>query len=190
MEEIRRWIESNTPGSGYGSGSGYGYGSGYGSGSGSGYGLKTFDGKTVYRIDNIPTIITSVKLALAKGFILETDLSLTPCYIAKGNGYFAHGKTVNEAREALQAKILENMDTEETITRFLDTFKKGERYPGKDFFEWHHYLTGSCLMGRENFVHSNGLSLDALYTVDEFIALCENAYGGETIKLLKERYNT
>ena len=28
-----------------------------------------------------------------------------------------------------------------------------------------------------------------IYTVDEFIALCENSYGGKIIKELKERWN-
>ena len=180
MEDIRKWIESNTFSGGYGSGDG--------SGSGYGYGLSSFDGKTIYTIDDTPTIITSVKLALAKGFILESDLSLVPCYVVKGEGYFAHGKTVQEARESLREKIMENMDTEEAISKFLDIFKTGEKYPGKDFFEWHHYLTGSCLMGRESFVRNHGLSLDSEYTVDEFLSLCENAYGGEIIKKLKEKF--
>ena len=207
MEAIKEWIESNRhgysygdgygsgsgygDGSGSGSGSGYGYGSGSGSGSGSGYGsgLKAFNGMDVYIIDGIQTIITGVKLSLAKGFILETDLTLTPCYIVKGDGYFAHGKTVKEANEALRSKIYENMDTDDAIEKFLETYKRGEKYPGKEFFEWHHYLTGSCLMGRESFVHSNGIDLNETYTVEEFIAICENAYGSETIKQLKERYN-
>lgn len=161
---------------------------GWGSGGSDGSGLGSFNGKPVYQIDDIPTIITSVKLALARGFILKPDLSLVPCYIVKEEGCFAHGKTLNEAKEALHDKIMRRMGTDETIEKFLESFKKGEKYPGADFFKWHHYLTGSCLMGRESFVRDNGLSLDSEYTVEEFISLCENAYGGEIIKKLKERY--
>lgn len=160
----------------------------YGSGSGHGYGLKRINGKEIYRIDNVPTVITHVKLNLAKGFIVQSNLTLTPCYVVKGNGYFAHGETLKQAREALQSKIFENMDTEEVIEKFLDNFKKGQAYPGKDFFIWHHYLTGSCEMGRSSFVKDRGLSLEDKYTVDEFISLCEDSYGGEVIKQLKERY--
>ena len=80
------------------------------------------------------------------------------------------------------------MNSEEAIDSFMDKFKKGERYPGTDFFEWHHYLTGSCLMGRESFVRNHDLDVNAMYTVDEFISLCENDYGGEIIKQLKERW--
>ena len=183
-------------GYGSGSGSGEGYGSGSGSGEGSdygygygyyGYGIKRINGMKVYRIDGLLTVITRVKLALAKGFILNSDLTLTPCYIAKGDGYFAHGKTVKEAEKALQEKNFENMDTEEAIGRFLCTFKKDEKYKGQDFFLWHHYLTGSCEMGRRAFVRDRGLDLEAYYTVEEFLELCKDSYGGDIIKQLQER---
>ena len=175
-------------GYGYGSGYGYGYGSGDGDGSGYGYGIKSFNGKTVYRIDNVPTIITSIHFNLAKGFILNDDLTLTPCHVVKYNGLFAHGETPQKAAEALRAKIFENMDTDEAIEKFCETFKTGERYSGHEFFNWHHYLTGSCEMGRKAFVSRHDLDLDKLYTVEEFIELTEDDYGGEVIKKLKERY--
>lgn len=140
-------------------------------------------------IDGVATIITQIALSLAKGFVLQGDFTLIPCYIVKGNGYFAHGETRNKAQAALQEKIFENMDTDEAIEKFVETFKKDVKYSGKDFFEWHHYLTGSCKMGRESFVRDRGLSLSDTYTVNEFIAICENAYGGNVIKQLKERYS-
>ena len=184
-------------GDGLGNGSGRGCGLGYGWGDGSGYanGAGYTDGlgikinrKEVYQIDKTQTIVTRIKGNLAKGFILNDDLSLDPCYIVKGNGYFAHGKTLEDARSALQDKIFSNMDTDEAIDMFLDTFEKGKAYKGTQFFEWHHYLTGSCLMGRESFVKNKNLDLNELYTVEEFIEICENAYGGEIIKELKERW--
>ena len=140
-------------------------------------------------IDGIETTIENIVKTIARGFILQNDLTLQPCYVAKGQGCFAHGETVNEAVKALQEKIFENMDSEEAIEKFMETFEKGKKYPGKDFFEWHHYLTGSCLMGRESFVKDNNLNLEALFTVEEFIALCENAYGGEIIQQLKKRWS-
>ena len=180
-------------GSGDGAGAGAGYGSGagagYGSGDGYGDGIKMFDGKAVYQVDGIPTIIDKVMLSLAKGYILNNDFTLTPCRIAKENGYFAHGKTCKEAQEALQAKIFENMDTEQTIDKFIETFKKGEKYPGHMFYEWHHYLTGSCKMGRDSFVHNHGINLDDMYTVDEFMELCKNDYGCEIFQQLSDRWN-
>ena len=198
MESVIEWLQNNRTSSGSGSGY-YGYGSGSGEGSGEdsgyygygsgyyGYGIKRINGMKVYRIDGLLTVITRVKLALAKGFILNSDLTLTPCYIAKGDGYFAHGKTVKEAEKALQEKNFENMDTEEAIGRFLCTFKKDEKYKGQDFFLWHHYLTGSCEMGRRAFVRDRGLDLEAYYTVEEFLELCKDSYGGDILKQLQER---
>lgn len=188
-------------GDGYGSGYGSGYGDGYGSGRGNddgyghghgygyGYGIKSFNGESVHLIDEVQTIISNIKGNLARGFILNSDLTLLPCYICKNERYFAHGETLKEAKQALRKKILENMNTDETIEQFLSTFEKEKRYHAKDFYEWHHYLTGSCEMGRKSFMRDNNVNFDDMYTVDEFIALCENSYGGEIIKELKERWN-
>lgn len=210
MEKIKKWIEDNMPGSGFGSGndfgsgfgsgSGFGFGNGFGNGSGndfgsgsgfgdgSGDGIGEYNWNPVFLIDNIQTIITNVRDSFAMGYILNNDFTLTRCFIAKGQGYFAHGKSIKEARDALLSKIFENMNSEEAINKFLEKFEHGEKYPGTDFFEWHHYLTGSCLMGRESFVKNHGLNLDAMYTVDEFIDICESDYGSEIIKQLKERW--
>ena len=177
----------NDSGSGDCHGSGYGYNYCYDEGF---YGIGSYNGQKAYIIDGVPTLITNIHKAIAKGYILESDLSLTPCYIVKGNGYFAHGKTVKEAVKALQAKIFENMNPEEVIASFIDKFEKGKKYPGTEFFEWHHYLTGSCLMGRESFVKRHELNLEDEITVDEFIALCENDYGSEIIRQLKEQWQS
>ena len=185
-------------GSGYGSGSGYGYGdgsgsgSGYGSGSGSGSGycdgLKSINNNTIWYVDGLQTLITHIKGNIAKGFLVNEDLTLQPCYIAKGNGYFAHGKSVKETRESLIEKYLECMDEEDVIDKFLNEFEKDKSYKGTEFFKWHHYLTGSCLMGRESFVKNHNIDLDTEFTVDEFIELCENDYGSSVIKNLKEQW--
>lgn len=50
-------------------------------------------------------------------------------------------------------------------------------------------MTGSCMFGRKQFVDARHLSLEDEYTVDQFIEICENAYGAETIKKLKEKWN-
>lgn len=167
---------------------GAGWGEGTGAGWGRGAGIKMFDGKAVYQVDGIPTIIDKVMLSLAKGYILNDDFTLTPCRIAKGNGYFAHGKTCKEAQEALEVKIFENMDTEQAIDKFIETFKKGRKYPGHMFYEWHHHLTGSCKMGRDSFVRNHGINLDDMYTVDKFIKLCKNDYGSKIIQQLSEKW--
>ena len=121
---------------------------------------------------------------------MNRDFTTTPCYVSKGNGYFAHGKTLRESVESLRAKIFENMDSKQAIAEFLNRFKKGKSYKGTEFFEWHHYLTGSCLMGRESFVKNHGLSLEDEYTVEQFIKLCINDYGGNVISELKKAWES
>ena len=178
-------------GSGDGSGNGYGDGNGNGYGYGSGYGYKDvskYNGHNVYKIDGLPTIITFIKNNFAEGFVFNKDMTLIPCYVAKFEDSFAHGKTIKEAYEALQEKLLENMPVEERIEKFLKEFKIGVKYPNKKFFEWHHILTGSCLFGRQQFCENRGIDLDGEMTVERFIELTENDYGGETIKELKGRY--
>ena len=183
-------------GSGYGDGYGAGYSAGYGSGDGSGDGygygygdgISCFCGSHVYKIDKVETIITGVHGALAKGYILRKDLSLEPCYVVRGEGFFAHGETAEKANEALRKKIFGNMDEDEAIQKFCETFEPERKYPCLDFYEWHHYLTGSCEMGRKSFMKNHGITEHDTFTVREFIELTEDNYGGDVIKKLKEKY--
>ena len=192
-------------GSGYGCGIGEGDGCGIGEGDGSGYGcgigegdgsgIKRFNGSDVHLIDNVQTIITHVFKNIAKGFILNSDLTLTDCYIAKGNNLFAHGETVEKAMEALQEKIFSNIDIDTAIEMFLDEFETDKKYPAKEFYVWHNRLTGSCEMGRKQFIKERGYNLETdSFTVSEFIEITKNSFGSEIIKqleqALKERQRT
>ena len=190
MEKIKEFLNISS-GSGDGSGYGYGYGSGSGDGSGYGYGygygIKAINGDIIYQIDDIPTIIKQVRNNVAKGYILNNDLSLTPCYIVKGHNKFAHGETVKKAMEDLENKIFEDMDTDEAIEMFLKEFSDlDKKYPAKDFYIWHNRLTGSCEMGRNSFVRNGGYNLEKdTFTVQEFIDITKNAFGGEIIRQLE-----
>ena len=178
-------------GYGCGSGSGFGYGSGSGSGFGydSGYGgIKSYNCKSVYLVDGIQTIITAVKGNLAKGYIVNSDLTLTSCYIAKNGNKFAHGKTLKEAVLALQDKILEDMSEEERVSAFMECHNYDGIYPVSDLYDWHHRLTGSCEMGRQQFAKDHGIDLDGKMSVKTFIELTKSAYGGEVIKQLEKEY--
>lgn len=186
-------------GSGSGSGDGYAFGDCYGSGYGSGYGdydgsgfgdcygsnLKSINGKKIYMIDGIAITISRIHGNIAKGTIINRDLTETPCYIVKEGKYFAHGKTLAEAREGLQDKLFDKMSVEKRIAAFWTCHKRGIKYPTKDFFEWHHKLTGSCLMGRQQFAKDHGIDLDGEMTVEEFIDLTKNSFGGDIIKKLE-----
>ena len=184
-------------GSGYGSGYGHGYGDGsgndsgsgnsFGSGNGFGYGsgLKSINSKKIYMVDDIAITISHIHGNAAKGTIINNDLTETPCYIVKEGKYFAHGKTLAETNAALQDKLFDKMPVEKRIAAFWTCHKRGIKYPTKDFFEWHHKLTGSCLMGRQQFAKDHDVDLNGEMTVEEFIALTKNAFGGDIIKRLE-----
>ena len=181
--DIRKFLSIS---SGYGSG--YGYGSG--SGSGSGYGIKEFNGKKVYQIDDVPTLIDSVHGNYAKGHILQSDFTLTPCYIAKDGNFFAHGDSLADAVRDAAVKRLEKSPIEDRIAKFK------EEWPDPDvkisallLWEWHHILTGSCEAGRNAFAKDHGIDiLKDTFTVREFINLTYNAYGSDAIRKLAEAY--
>ena len=183
-------------GDGYGSGDGSGYGSGDGSGDGDGYGygsgdgIKVFNGDKVYLVDNIQTIFISIRGNVAKGFIVQSDLQLKPCFIVKENNKFAHGDTLRDAFASLQEKLYDDSTEEERIEAFKKKFPEYDvKYDNGDLFTYHHVLTGSCRMGRESFVSDRGLSLDGETSVREFVELTQNAYGGDIIKKLPSAYN-
>ena len=177
-------------GSGNGSGSGYGYGDGSGSGSGSGYGygIKNINGDTVYLIDGVQTIIKSVRGNIARGYILQSDLTLTPCFVVKEANQFAHGETLHDAFDALHEKIYSSETVEERLNRFKEKFTDfNVKYSAKELFSWHGILTGSCKAGRKAFCKDHDIDIDQdSFTIHEFIELTQNSYGGDTISKLLE----
>ena len=175
-------------GSGYGSGSGSGSGDGDGDGSGDGDGIKTIDGRAVYNIDDMQTVLFQVHGNVAKGAIVQGDLTLEPCFVAKGVNCFAHGETLHEAVQALKEKQMETMPPEERARAFAAEFKAGELYPNMSFFSWHHRLTGSCEMGRRQFARDHGIDLSASMTPEDFIRLTMNDFGRDVIRLLLPYY--
>ena len=142
----------------------------------------------MYSVDGVPTIIRKVNGNFAKGAIFNRDLTFTPCFIAKQGSVFAHGETLSKAVEALQEKIMDGAPEEERIQAFVAAHEKDAAYSNRDYFRWHHTLTGSCEAGRSAFAKDHEIDLNAEMTPMEFILLTENAYGGSTIKKLKTYY--
>lgn len=191
----------NGPSDRYSNGDGYGYGSGYGNGDGSGNGydyffrydkdcgdIKALNGDIVDYIDDKPTIITQVHGNFAKGYIVKNDLSLDSCFIAKAGNLFAHGKTLKDAVTKAGTKI-EKMPIKEQIENFIVAFGSLDtEHTGKEFYNWHHILTGSCRMGRDEFCKSHKINLKQKYSVKYFLDITKRSYGSEIIKLIEEAY--
>ena len=191
--------DGHSNGSGDGSGVSEGYGSIDGSGEGGGadiYTIKTFKGHIVDYIDCVPTIITNIHNNVAIGFIIGFDMTLIPCYVAKAGNSFAHGKTLKDAVKDAEAKEVREMPIEERIEKFIEVFGSlDSEHTGKEFYDWHHILTGSCRMGRDAFCKENGIDLTKKYSVKYFLNITKNSYGGDIIKqiineLTKEKYGT
>lgn len=201
--KIQQFLLNLGDGHGYGDGSGYGAGngngSGYGSGAGNGYGndsdygygyssvsrslsIKSINNINMLKIDGLLTGITQIKNNIAKGFMLNSDMTTTKCYIVKQNNVFAHGSTLRDAYNSLNMKLFVLLSKEERIDEFFKQFNLQDKYPAKQFFDWHYKLTGSCLLGREQFVKNHNIDLEKdMFTVTEFVELTKNSYGGEII---------
>ena len=194
-------------GFGYGSSVGSGFGSGSsddGSGFGSEYGLSPgpdfgfgygngdvteLNGNIVDYIDNVPTIIIQVHGNFAYGYIVKEDLTLESCFIAKVGNSFAHGKTLKEAVADAEAKEAERLPVEKRIEKFIEVFGSlDSEHTGKEFYDWHHILTGSCRMGRDGFCKSHNIDLAQKYSVRYFLNITKDSYGGDVIKSIKEKY--
>ena len=169
---------------------GSGFSEGYGSEDGSGEGgdvsvmnIKTFNGHIIDYIDGVPTIITNIHNNVASGFIIKFDMTLIPCYVAKAGNYFAHGKTLKDAVEDAEAKEMGEMPIEERIDKFIEVFGSlDSEHTGKEFYDWHNILTGSCRMGRDKFCKENGIDLTKKYSVRYFLDITKNSFGGDIIK--------
>ena len=179
-----------TFGSGYGDGSGYGYGDGYGSGAGSCYGITSFNGETVYLIDTVMTIIRKIRGNVARGMVVNGDLTLSPCVVVRDATYFAHGRDIKTAMSALRKKQVEDMDIDELADEFVKKYPDPKKHlANKTLFRLHGELTGSCEMGRETFCKNNGLDSKRGYTtIARFLELTRAAYGNDVIQAIAERY--
>ena len=180
-----------------GSGSGIGFGSSNGSGSSCTYGngngnedIKALNGNIVDYIDSIPTIIIQIKGNVAKGYIIDEDnLTFEPCYIAKVGNSFAHGKTLKEAVADAKAKEIEKLAIEERIEKFKDVFGSlDSEHTGKEFYDWHHFLTASCRMRRNEFCKTHKIDLEKKYTVRYFLDITKDSYGSDVIELVCNAY--
>ena len=89
----------------------------------------------------------------------------------------------------LKTKELNKVPVKERINKFKEAFGSlDSEHTGKEFYDWHHILTGSCRMGRDEFCKSHNIDLEKKYTVRYFIDITKNSYGGDVIKLIEEDY--
>jgi len=164
-------------------------GNGYGDGYGNGDGIQEIDEHRVYSLDKVPTIILSVHGNYAKGYVLDHNVNLRPCYIARVGDHFAHGETLHDAMRDVQRKYDDAMPLVEKIKQTVAKYPSLDTIvPNAELFELHHLLTGSCEFGRRQFCNARGISLDGSMTMREFIEATRNDYGGDKVNELFKAY--
>ncbi len=95
--------------------------------------------------------------------------------ITDGNGAWAHGETLEEAREDLLYKL---------GNRSIEEFKKIDRNEPMDFAKavaLYRTVTGSCSAGVRGFVERNSIDKSKTYTVGEMLMITKGAYGHEAL---------
>lgn len=150
--------------------------------------IKTIN---VYDCDGIPTILVNIHNNYAFGYVVSRNGTFEPCYIAKINGYYAHGKTLKEARKEARNKSIQAVPLKKRFERFISKYPFLDCViPNKELSKWHNYLTDSCLFGREIFAKDNSINMDDSMSVKDFLELTikDGVFGNETMKELKKMY--
>lgn len=155
--------------------------------------ITEFEGRNVYMVDHVPTCIESVhigmSLSYAIGFTVENYWKRYPTVVAKVAGYFAHGDNLRQAVQDAQEKILRNIPIEDRINHFVELYPDiHQLVPNKKLFDAHHYLTGSCFFGRQQFCKGNGINLENSMSVADFIRWTCLEYGDDIIHKLAIAY--
>jgi len=123
---------------------------------------------------------------------LKLQDGMCQCEVGFGFGSFAHGSTLKDAVRGAKEKDMESRPVEERVAAFVKAHPDPrKKYPGKDLYEWHRVLTGSCKAGRDVWCTDHGLDPDKdkdKLTVMRFCELTINAYGGDVIKQVVAAY--
>ena len=138
----------------------------------------------------MPTCITHVNGRCAFGFTIKDNSVKVPCFIARVENFFAHGKNLHKAFEAAYDKAMETISVEERVAKVVKKHPDPTaEIPNKELFNLHHFLTGSCEFGRRQFCEHHGIDLEGSMTMEDFCKITSNDYGREEIALLAAEYN-
>jgi hypothetical protein len=93
--------------------------------------------------------------------------------VTDGNGKYAHGDSIKEAKGDLIYKI-SNRDVSQYQNIDLD-----EKYSFVECISMYRSITGSCSTGVKNFIETNGIKKQS-YSVNDIIGITKNNYGNES----------
>ena len=107
----------------------------------------------------------------------ETTLS----YLIERDGMFAHGTSMDEAKESIKYKI-----GERDLSKY-DTLTNETELTIDECITMYRVITGACESGVRRFVENSDVK--AVYTVSEIIALTKGQYGNNTLVTFMEKKN-
>ena len=131
------------------------------------------------RTDGLSTFIESTHTHKGYSIIkgrLKDKIKGDITFIAKKDGFSAHGKSLKEAINDCNFKLLQSTFN---VTELVKEIKSKGVMTIQDY----RLLTGACKQGVESFMSSNGLEVTEL-PLQEAIELTKNAYGSNRINEL------
>ncbi|MBU1067718.1 hypothetical protein KKE60_08005 [Patescibacteria group bacterium] len=140
-------------------------------------GIIKIDGKSYQAkmIDNIPMIFKKRKGNVIIGNVLKQDMTIgEKIYIIEDNGVYAHGKTIEEARESFVYK-LSDRDTSAYDDMTLET-----TLSFADAVKMYRTITGACEFGVRHFVDENNVDKKDR-TIKEIIETTKGQYGNDKL---------
>ena len=124
------------------------------------------DGMFAEKVSHHGNVWEVKKISGTKTFFIVTD----------GNGKYAHGDTIQEAKKDLIYKI-SNRDKSEYENLTLDSELSFE-----EAIECYRVITGACSFGTKDFVENYLSEKKDKYTIREMIELTKGRYGNEIFK--------
>jgi len=130
--------------------------------------------------DNVKSAVLETKGKVKKIKMINEDTNTiidnVGFVVADGNGNFAHGKTIKEAKKSLLYKI-SNRDTSQYKDLTLNsTLTFGEA------IKMYRVITGACEFGTKNFINQNKIDEKKIYTIKEIINITSGQYGNQKLQ--------
>ena len=93
--------------------------------------------------------------------------------VTDGNGKYAHGDTIKDAKEDLIYKLSNRSKSD------FDGLNPDERLSFEKAIECYRVITGACSVGVKNFIDKNNIEKKE-YSINDIIFLTSKEYGGDS----------
>ena len=118
-------------------------------------------------------------------------MTFSDCWIVREGNRFGYGKDLHDTYMAAQRESAMDLPKEERLKMFVQRFPSpDEMIHIKELYHWHHALTGTCKVGRDEWCKRHGFNIErnGFATVRQFVNLTKREMGGDIIMELKNYY--